>query len=198
MPLLRSESLRGKCAELHTVAASNSRDQEITLVVIISKYYQLFTSFTGIIRDHSPRSLHRDNSIIACSHHIYMSLILDTHPVRGESHIQRNANREVATPLWALSCLETESLTYLASLTHRVTWVLFRVNCIKKQAEVLPHSPIAMGGGFGGLSSSETKLPPVEIWSTIKQWCLFKFQTNAKPFYWRLSGNGSVGTRSFS
>jgi len=121
MPLLQSESLRGKCAELHTVAASNSRDQEITLVVIISKYYQLFTSFTGIIRDHSPRSLHRDNSIIACSHHIYMSLILDTHPVRGESHIQRNANREVATPLWALSCLETESLTYLASLTHRVT-----------------------------------------------------------------------------
>ena len=34
-----------------------------------------------------------------------MGVILRTHPVRGESRIQHNANREVATPLWALSCL---------------------------------------------------------------------------------------------
>jgi len=48
-----------------SVAASNNRDHEITLVVTISKYYQLFISFTSIIRGHSPRSLHRDHSIIA-------------------------------------------------------------------------------------------------------------------------------------
>jgi len=42
-------------------------------------------------------TLPRDHSIIACSQHIYMGAILRTHPLRSESHIQRNANREVAT-----------------------------------------------------------------------------------------------------
>jgi len=42
------------------------------------------------IKRHNP-------SIIACSCHIYMDVVLHTHPVRGESHIQRNANGEVAT-----------------------------------------------------------------------------------------------------
>ena len=36
VPLLRSESLSGKCAKLHTVAASNNRDHKITLVVTSS------------------------------------------------------------------------------------------------------------------------------------------------------------------
>jgi len=31
----------------------------------------------------------RDHCIIACSHHVYMGVVLRTHPVRGESHIQR-------------------------------------------------------------------------------------------------------------
>ena len=44
---------------------------EITLVVTVHKHNQLFTRFTSIVRGHSPRSLHRDHSIIACSRHIY-------------------------------------------------------------------------------------------------------------------------------
>jgi len=40
-----------------------------------------------------------NQSIIACSRHVYMGVVLRAHPVRGESHIQRNANREVATLL---------------------------------------------------------------------------------------------------
>ena len=52
---------------------------EITFVVTISKYYQLLTSFTSIIRGHSKRSLHREHSIIACSRYIYMGVILRTH-----------------------------------------------------------------------------------------------------------------------
>ena len=40
----------------------------------------------------------RDHSIIACSYHIYMGVVLRAYPVRGESHIQRNASGEVATP----------------------------------------------------------------------------------------------------
>jgi len=38
-----------------------------------------------------------DHSIIACSRHAYMGVIRRAHPVRGESHIQRNANQEVVT-----------------------------------------------------------------------------------------------------
>jgi len=34
---------------------------------------------------------------IACSHYIYYGVILRAHPVRDESHNQRNATREVAT-----------------------------------------------------------------------------------------------------
>ena len=66
--VLRSESLSWKCAKLHTVAASNNRDH-----MPWSLYYSLFVP------------------------HIYMWVVLHTHPIRGESHIQRNANWEVAT-----------------------------------------------------------------------------------------------------
>jgi len=39
----------------------------------------------------------RDHSIIACSRHRYVGVILRAHPVRGESHIQRHANPEAST-----------------------------------------------------------------------------------------------------
>ena len=51
-----------------------SSPDEIILVVTVSKHNQLFTRFTSIIRGHSPRSLHRDHSIIACSRHIHIFL----------------------------------------------------------------------------------------------------------------------------
>jgi len=38
----------------------------------------------------------RAHSIFACSHHIHMSVVLHAHPVRGESHMQQNANRAIA------------------------------------------------------------------------------------------------------
>ena len=38
----------------------------------------------------------RDHSVIACSRHVYMGVILRTHPVLGEAHIQCNTNRDVA------------------------------------------------------------------------------------------------------
>ena len=62
------QSPSGKCAKLHTAAASNNR-----VHVSKSLYYCLFAP------------------------HIYMGVVFRAHPVRGESHIQRNANREVAT-----------------------------------------------------------------------------------------------------
>jgi len=38
-----------------------------------------------------------DHYIIACSHHIYMGVVLCALPVRGESHIQHNTSGEFAT-----------------------------------------------------------------------------------------------------
>jgi len=38
-----------------------------------------------------------DHSIIACLRHLYMGVVLCAHSVCGEPHIQRNANRGVAT-----------------------------------------------------------------------------------------------------
>jgi len=64
---------------------------EITLVVTVSKHNQLFTRFTSIIRGHSPRSLHRDHSINACSRHIHILLFF--------AHIPFVANHKInATP----------------------------------------------------------------------------------------------------
>ena len=67
LQLLRSESPSGMCAKLRTVAASNNREH-----MLRSLYYCLFAP------------------------HIY-GVVLHTHSVRGEPHIQCNASREVAT-----------------------------------------------------------------------------------------------------
>jgi len=149
--VLRSESPSGKCAKLHTLAASNNRDH-----LTRSLYYCLFaphnltfnampagrcnnissfSQWTALIARSfcegcTSHDLHilataafccdrkaqaanaqsftlwqqatmeitqQDHSIIACSHHIYMGVVLRAHAVRGESHIQRNASGEVAT-----------------------------------------------------------------------------------------------------
>jgi len=68
--LLRSESLSGKCAKLHTVAATNNRDH-----MSWSPYYCWFAP------------------------HIYIVVVLHAQPIRAESHIQCNANGEVATTI---------------------------------------------------------------------------------------------------
>jgi len=39
----------------------------------------------------------RAHSISACLRHIYMGVVLHVHPFLGESHIQHNTNRVVAT-----------------------------------------------------------------------------------------------------
>jgi len=65
--LLRSECQSGMCAQLRTVAASNNR-----VHMPWSLYYCLFTPHT-------------------------CGVVLRAHSVRGESHIERNANGEVTT-----------------------------------------------------------------------------------------------------
>ena len=67
LALLRSESPSGMCAELRTVAASNNK-----VHMPWSLYFCLFAP------------------------HMY-GVVLHAHPVRGESHNQRNTTGEVAT-----------------------------------------------------------------------------------------------------
>ena len=116
------QSPSGKCANLHAVAASNNRGhptrslsslpsgntinrlwssqalletthQDHSIGVTLRALVVIFNrSHASIMRDYTPQSL-----VIGCSRHIYMGVILRAHPVRGEPHIQRNANREVAT-----------------------------------------------------------------------------------------------------
>jgi len=66
--VLRSEIPSGMCAKLRTVAASNNR------------VHMLAISLT-----------------IACSRYMYNGVVLHAHPVRGESHNERNTPGEVAT-----------------------------------------------------------------------------------------------------
>ena len=60
-------------------------------------------------------SNNRDHSIISCSRRIYTGVILRAHPLRGESHIQRDANREVAT---ALALKQEWRSVYFAYAVH--------------------------------------------------------------------------------
>jgi len=54
---------------------------------------QSFTLWQQATIDIPPRA----HSISACLRHMYMVVVLHVHPVRGESHIQHNTNRVVAT-----------------------------------------------------------------------------------------------------
>jgi len=97
--MLRSESLSSICAKLHTVAASNNRDNQ-TRSLLSSPLATTINCLSGsqaLFTDHSRRSLYQDRSIIVCSRHLYMDVILRTHPIHGQSHIQRNANQEIET-----------------------------------------------------------------------------------------------------
>jgi len=71
--LLRSESPGGKCAKLHTVAASNNRDHTPrSLSAYVSHYVQSFRSLA------SPEIPRHDHFIIACSRHLYKVSFLIT------------------------------------------------------------------------------------------------------------------------
>jgi len=82
--LLRSEIPSGMCAKLRTVAASNNRDHPTR-----SLYYCLFAPQTCIF-------------------------VLRAHPVRSESHNQRNTTGEVAT----VPCRRTATLQKARRITE--------------------------------------------------------------------------------
>ena len=65
----------------------------------------------------------QDHSIIAFSHHIYMVVILCAYPVCGKSHIPRNVNWEVATPVKLFFDLESSAFNTLrAGVQYIHTW----------------------------------------------------------------------------
>jgi len=79
----------------------------------VSKHHQLFTRFTSIIRSHSPRSLHRDHSIIACSRHVHIFLFFAhipfvvNHTINATlpERLQQNVFYESSRNQWRISML---------------------------------------------------------------------------------------------
>ena len=71
-----------------------------------------------------------DHSIIACSRHIYMGVILCAHPVHGESHIQRNVNREAATHPWHKVCTMSK-MRHLQKFSKTKNKDPWKLSCIQ-------------------------------------------------------------------
>jgi len=84
-------------------------------------------------RDHSSRSLvnafktvrrwyhqrlHAKITLIACLHHLCVGFILRANPARGESHIQRNVNREVATKSISHNPMHRQSYSLQPASNH--------------------------------------------------------------------------------
>jgi len=63
---------------------------------------------------------------------------------------------ECVLPFWPCHAYK-QKVWHILQAWHIASPKLFWVICMKKQAEVLPHSPVATGC-FGGLSPSRTKL----------------------------------------
>ena len=75
---------------------------------------QSFTMWQQVIIE----IMRSNHSVIACSRHVYMGVILRAHPGRGESHVQRNTNGEVATVQSYGGQMET-ALQHTAQSTDR-------------------------------------------------------------------------------
>jgi len=99
MIMLRSEIPSGMCAELRTVAASNSRDHPTRSLssspsastINCSPGSQALSEVT-----HQGHSIGITLLLLVRATYMY-GVVLHTHPVRGESHNQRNTTGGVAT-----------------------------------------------------------------------------------------------------
>jgi len=98
--LLRSEIPSGMCAKLHTVAASNNRvHMPWSLSANAGRYVQSFTS-------QYRQSFHATITLLLLVRVTNMyGVVLHAHPVRGESHNQRNTTGEVATVVYFTTLL---------------------------------------------------------------------------------------------
>jgi len=90
--VLRSEIPSGMYAKLRTMAACNNRDHASQSLFAYAGHH--VQSFTRYYRQSFDITI---SLTLACSRYIYNGVILHAHPVRGESHNQRNATGEVAT-----------------------------------------------------------------------------------------------------
>jgi len=108
-------------------------------------WQQATTEFTR--RDHSPRTLvvafnrsqvnigraSTPRSLCCClfAPHIYI-IVLRAHPVRGESHIQRNATGEVATTSTVSQSTKSLDMLKILGGRHMATPMTTRTNKLKE------------------------------------------------------------------
>ena len=97
--VLRSEIPSGMCAELRTVAASNNRDHP-TRSLPSSPFASTINCSPGsqalLEVTHQDHSIGITLLLLVRATYMY-GVVLHAHPVRGESHNQRNTTGEVAT-----------------------------------------------------------------------------------------------------
>ena len=109
---LRSEIPSGMCAKLRTVAASNNRDHP-TRSLSSSPFASTINCSPGsqalLEVTHQDHSIGISLLLLVRATYMY-GVVLHAHPVRGESHNQRNTTREVATI--GLGC-SVKSCTFL-------------------------------------------------------------------------------------
>ena len=77
------------------ISDRNSRTHQLRFIRAVSWSAQNFT----LCQQATIEITCHDHSVIACSCHVYMDVVIRAHLVRGESHIQCNASGEVATAL---------------------------------------------------------------------------------------------------
>jgi len=121
--LLRSEILSGMCAKLRTVAATNNRDHPTR-----SLNYCFF----------APRSY---------------SVFIRAHPVRGESHNQRNATREVETSLTLVKARKSMKVLWHAhdiNKRYNIRALSCKVKCRCSVERIRNINNLTMGVGKEG------------------------------------------------
>jgi len=77
---------------------------------------------------------------IACSHYIYNGVILHVHPVRGESHNQRNTTGEVATLLEKTKKLQHHSSTNASKKVNERRKGKKKMHTRRKDILILSHN----------------------------------------------------------
>ena len=158
-------------------------------------------------------------------YHCWRNLWCDWHV----THTQRNVTNQPNYGQIIINCELTILIVSLFSLCRLRIMTQLRSGAVDKMASIFtkriwqpcicqPNDLKLKKKNWGGASKNlgghgppspplriaTVQDSPIEIWITIKRWCLFKFQnfkphcTNVKRLHWRLSGDGSVGTPSFS
>jgi len=94
---MKSDKQIARCSSLYSTSESSALGYS---TVAIGKAWAACVQSFALWQQATIKFMRRNHSIVhllLCAMCTYSIVVLRTHPVRGESHIQRNTTREVAT-----------------------------------------------------------------------------------------------------